>query len=257
MTDPENPSDELARLRETWDRLGVTDPYWAILSDPAMRDGGWDEHLAAFLASGEQEVADLIERLRRLGMTPAGPALEFGCGVGRVTRALGAAVGEAHGVDIAASMLERARERADPGCEYHLNDATDLGVFGADRFGLVYSRLVFQHMPASLGEGFLAELLRVAAPGAPVVVQVPEARRGIRRIVGPAIQRLRRAGPYRGTRDGIEMHGIPRRRVEQIAHDAGADVVEVAADDSAGPEWVSWFYALRAHGLRKSLTPET
>lgn len=239
---------ELARLRSTWDRLGASDPYWAVLSDPAMRGGGWEERLDAFLASGKAEVGELMERLARLGLAPAAPALEFGCGVGRVTRALAESLGEAHGVDIAGSMLELARRRGDRGCVYHLNTGPDLSLFTDGRFGLVYSRLVFQHMPPSLSEGFLAELLRVAAPGAPVVVQAPDARRGPARVLGPLRQWARRGGGADSATAGIEMYGIRRRRVERIARSAGAEVVEVAADTSAGPGWLSWYYVLRAGG---------
>ena len=232
--------DELARLSKTWTQLGESDPYWAVLSDPAMRDGGWEQHIDAFLASGEAEVAALIERLRGLGLPHSGPALEFGCGVGRVTRALGLALGEAHGVDVSAPMLERARRRGDPGCSYHHNDRADLSLFPDDRFGLVYSRLVFQHMPPALGRAFLAELLRVAAPGAPVVLQIPATRRGIRRLVSPLLQRA-----YRRRTCGIEMHGIARDRVLAVVRAAGGRVIEVAPDDSAGPGWESWSYVLR------------
>lgn len=242
MTDPRDQSPGLARLRETWTRLGETDPYWAVLSDPAMRGGGWEDHLDAFIASGEDEVVALTSRLAGLGLDAGAPALDFGCGVGRVTRALAERIGEAHGVDIALPMIARARAREDAGCTYHHNAAADLDLFPDDRFGLVYSRLVFQHMPPELGEAFLGELLRVAQPGAPVVVQIPSARRGYRRLTAPVLQGARRLTGRAGRTDGIEMHGIAKRRVLRIARAAGAGVADVAPDDSAGPDWESWSY---------------
>ena len=241
MTDPP-PDHEFARLSETWTRLGESDPYWAVLSDPAMRGGGWEDQLDAFMASGEDEVATLAGRLADLGLDPDAPALDFGCGVGRVTRALGKSLGGAHGVDISLPMIERARTRGDVGCTYHHNAATDLGLFPDDRFGLVYSRLVFQHMPPKLGEAFLGELLRVARPGAPVVIQIPAARRGFRRLTAPLIQGSRRLIGRGGRTAGIEMHGIGRDRVARVVREAGGEVADVSPDDSAGPDWESWSY---------------
>lgn len=46
------------RDRRDWDKFARLDPYWAILSDPDRRQGGWK--LADFLATGEAELADAL-----------------------------------------------------------------------------------------------------------------------------------------------------------------------------------------------------
>lgn len=81
---------------------------WAVVSEPTRRFGGWDER--EFFATGETEVAEILARGHELGVPRSThDALEFGCGLGRITRALAARYDRVVGVDISTEMLERAR----------------------------------------------------------------------------------------------------------------------------------------------------
>ncbi|HJQ66323.1 MAG TPA: class I SAM-dependent methyltransferase, partial [Gemmatimonadales bacterium] len=65
-------------------------------------------------------------------------ALDFGCGAGRSTRFLRGLGFDVVGVDIAAHMLERARER-DPQGDYRLVADGDVGSFEAAAYDVVLS----------------------------------------------------------------------------------------------------------------------
>ncbi|MCI0397189.1 MAG: class I SAM-dependent methyltransferase, partial [Chloroflexi bacterium] len=109
-------------LKETWNRLGEVDPLWAILTSPDAEGGRWD--LQQFLASGKAEIECILEEIRLLGFSLTfGKALDFGCGVGRLTQALGNHFQECHGVDIAASMIDLANRLNEKPSRvvYHLN----------------------------------------------------------------------------------------------------------------------------------------
>ena len=43
----------------------------------------------------------------------------------------------------------------------------------------------------------------------------------------------------------MEMHGVPRSRVEQIIAEAGGEILAVDDDQSGGVEWISYRYAAR------------
>ena len=170
----------LAGVRTGWEELGTADPLWAIRTDPSCRGGAW--HLDDLFATGEREVAFTMARLDTLGVPrKRSRAFDFGCGVGRVTQALASEFAFVVGVDVAASMLERARalDRSGSRVRYVQNTEPDLARFDDRDFDLVYSKLVLQHMPPALGLAYLAELTRLVAPGGALVVQVPSEFRGL------------------------------------------------------------------------------
>src|ERR1700720_2495810 len=100
---------ELERLRATWGALGEDDPLWAILSRPDKRGGHWNAE--EFFAAGEAEIIGLERYCEHFGLPrERRRALDFGCGVGRLTRALATRYAEVVGVDISSSMIEQARQ---------------------------------------------------------------------------------------------------------------------------------------------------
>ena len=161
-------------LEETWNKLGEIDPLWAILTSPAAEGGRWD--LQAFLASGKGEIACALEEIRLLGFSLTfGKALDFGCGAGRLTQALGDYFQGCHGVDIAPSMIDLAnRLNEEPSrLIYHLNQAEDLALFADDTFDFIYSRIVLQHMAPAYSQKYMAEFVRLLKPGGLAAFQVP------------------------------------------------------------------------------------
>jgi SAM-dependent methyltransferase len=163
------------RQRRDWDDLAAEDLYWSILSDPDKRF----EHRAAeaFFASGRTEVDGVLTRAAELGLPKMhGTALDFGCGAGRLTRALAERFDDAVGVDISARMIEEARTINSDcrNCSFELNVAPDLRRFGDASFDMVYSSIVLQHLPdRSSIAAYVEELIRVLRPGGLLAFQLP------------------------------------------------------------------------------------
>lgn len=161
----------LERTRRDWTRLGSEDPLWAVLVTPESRGDRWA--VEDFLATGRTEVDRVLERLRELGRVPAGRALDFGCGAGRLSQALRRHFDEVVGVDFSAPMLERARQLDPEGTvSYVLNERDDLKRFEDASFDLAYSSLVLQHIPTDDAVRYFAELVRVVRPGGIAAIQV-------------------------------------------------------------------------------------
>ena len=168
---------ELERLQEHWNAFGEQDPLWAILSDPAKRGRGWEKDLEEFFASGRVEVDDVLRVLADRGVAlQNGRALDFGCGVGRLTRALAERFDPCDGVDLAASMIERARELNEDGerMRFHHNPAPDLRLFDDKSFDFILSLIVLQHMEPKLMRGYMREFMRVLRPRGVAFFNVPE-----------------------------------------------------------------------------------
>jgi len=164
---------ELEELQRNWDEFGKRDPLWAIRTCPDTLGGRWD--VAAFFRSGDAHVAALVHRLDELEKTARRSVLDFGCGVGRLSQAFATRFDECWGVDIAPSMIERAREfnRHGERVHYVVNDAPDLSRFPNDRFDLVFSFIVLQHIRPELSIRYIRDFFRVCAPGGAVVFQLP------------------------------------------------------------------------------------
>jgi SAM-dependent methyltransferase len=168
---------ELRELRKHWNTFGVQDPLWAVLTRDNARHQRWD--VVEFFATGATEIATLMGRLDVLGLPRARRrALDFGCGVGRLTQALCRHFEESVGVDIAPSMIRLAKTYNHHGrrCHYRVNRAADLRRFGDNHFDLVYSNLVLQHMRPDFARAYVREFLRVVAPDGIVVFGLPSER---------------------------------------------------------------------------------
>lgn len=173
---------ELADVARTWDTLGRIDPLWAVMSVPEKRYGRWDPD--DFFRSGRDEVDDVLGRVEKSVGAPlgAGRALDFGCGVGRVTQALAGRYDSCDGVDIALSMIDWAERfnRVGGRVRYHLNTGDDLRLFADASFDLVYSVHALQHLERRYVERYVGEFFRLLAPGGSCVIElVTEPVRGV------------------------------------------------------------------------------
>lgn len=197
-----------------WEEM-AKDPLRAILT--GKRE--WD--LDEFFATGAADADSLFAVCDRLGFPHCRDrALDFGCGVGRVTRHLAARFAECQGVDVSAQMLEKAVQY-NPGLHFHLNQHDDLRCFADNHFDLVYSVLVLQHQPEpETIAGYIREFVRVLRPNGllafhlpvnlPVRYRLAPRRRAYKLLqaagVGP--DRLRRWGLF-----PMKMTAVPRERV--------------------------------------------
>src|SRR5687767_9352221 len=137
----------LREWQDNWDALGKDDPLWVILTDPTKKGGRWEPK--DFFAAGETEINNLIADLKKTGHSfEPGVALDFGCGVGRLTQALASHFETVHGIDISPSMIEHAnRFNRFPGrVLYHVNGSNRLETFADNSIDFIYSTIVLQHI---------------------------------------------------------------------------------------------------------------
>ena len=165
---------ELADVRDVWEGQARSDPLWAILSEPDKRGGRWD--LDAFFAEGTAEISRVMERVLAVAPDlPCGLAVDFGCGVGRLSQPLATYFDRVVGVDISPTMIELAGrfDRTGGRVGYVENNAHDLRFLDDAVADLVYSNIVLQHVGADLARAYLAEFFRITRPGGFLVFQMP------------------------------------------------------------------------------------
>ena len=243
------------RYRAAWEDWGLVDPFWAVLSWPGMEHGGWD--VERFFATGADVVGQVLDHARRLGR-PAEhrTALDFGCGIGRLTRALAPRFDRTYGVDVASTMIAEARRldaaRGPSGAEFLVHEPDGLARRPAGSVDVLTCLLVLQHLPSrSAIADCLRQFVRLLAPGGVAVVQLPvrlpprgrdplltRARKPLRALFGPRF--LYRAV---GWQPEMRMRAMPYGEVVATVEAAGGSVLD--APESAAPgEVVSRLYFL-------------
>ncbi|MCU0616457.1 MAG: class I SAM-dependent methyltransferase [Gemmatimonadaceae bacterium] len=220
-------------MKRTFEEAGRRDPLYAVLTDHAQRDRKWDRD--AFFETGEREIATVVQYLGTLSTSVArARALDFGCGVGRLTLALSRYFEMVVGVDISSSMVTAAEafNTQTARVRYIVNDGDDLRQFGDASFDFIYSNLTLQHVPPAAALSYIAEFVRLLRPGGVACFQL---------CIGPLIlpgtwsafmykvrrewfrrfwKRLRGRIPY-------EMHFVARSQVEESVLSAGGRIIDV------------------------------
>ena len=239
----------LSDLQTTWDGLGGADPLWSILTEADKKGRRWDT--AEFFATGAREIDALMTDLRSLGRSPGRrAALDFGCGVGRLTQPLTKHFDAVVGVDLSHEMVRLAQvhNRAPDRCRYVVNASADLAMLPTGSFDLVLSYLTLQHMPPRYTMSYLRELVRVARVGGVICVQLPAApatfsealRVSVRNVRNSMRAVLARFGIGRGAE--MAMYGVKRGTVHDLLRVAGAHLEDAMPANHFTPGWTGYRY---------------
>ena len=230
----------LQDLQRNWEGFARTDPLWSICADPQKRDNKWNQD--EFFATGRKEIATVLEYLGSVGLRPGQgcPALDFGCGVGRLTRAMAEHFSPCYGVDISPTMIRLAGEFNHDlhDCHFLLNEQDRLAAFEDNYFGFIYTSIVLQHIAAPYNRGYLRELIRLLRPGGALVFQTPDRLRAtasarIRTALALRSRLLRLLHP--GRNYVMEMHCMSESSVRDLVQKEGARVADVRFTNSTDP----------------------
>ena len=243
------------RLTASWNAFGAEDALGNTLRHPEGE--AWTT--TRLYQTGVAEVDEVVRQVERLGLSlRKGKALDFGCGIGRLTQALAAHFDDVHGVDVAASMLDLARQHNRyPGtCTYHLHPQTDLSLFPDASFDFIYSFGTLQYVPEATVFEYLGEFVRVLRPGGVVAFQLPTGlpsgrlKNKVARVVPLSLyRRLRYDLPLRlrsPRAPSQRLYGVREARVTRFLSRAGFALASVQRDVRHGWESRTYIASKRA-----------
>ena len=230
----------LQQHKQDWEELGRLHPLSSVMSNK----DNWD--IKEFFVTGEREIEDDIEHAMRLGYPRTRETvLDFGCGVGRLTRALSRYFTQSYGVDIAESMIAKAKEmnQSTTGCTFIVNSEPHLRIFSDNSFDMIYSKIVLQHIPnTQIIKSYIAEFVRVLKTDGLLVFQLPSyipfhmrfvirGRKGLYRLLWKAgiYERLKR---FNRLVNSMHLSYIPEKDIVAFLNAEGARVLEVRADNA-------------------------
>jgi SAM-dependent methyltransferase len=242
----------LHRHKQDWEELAEFDPFWAVLTRRDRKNSRWDPQ--EFFALGESEIAVVLEECLRFAR-PARfeRALDYGCGVGRLTRALGSHFQGCLGLDISERMVSLARElNADrPKCTFVVGGGADLSQVDDRSMDFVYCSLVLQHVPElRLAENLIREFMRVVREDGIVVFQMPSriaplAQPRVRRRIYAVLRRLGVGSRFlikTARSNPMRMNALATERVRSLVEDSGGRVLYSRLDPDAPPQFNSTVY---------------
>ena len=231
----------LKSLKNNWESLAERDALFAILTDQSRVGGKWK--VAEFMATGETEIDTVMRHLASIRCIPnyGDAALDFGCGVGRVTQALARRFACCVGVDISQHMIQRAESLNQYAhCRYMANSEERLP-FADGSFSFIYSNIVLQHVPRRFSTAYLREFVRLLMPGGILIFGVQDsfAATNVSSLVIRVRHVLRirsRINAALGVGQGnMQMHCLPERVVRRAI--GSARIVDIQYTNTAAKDF--------------------
>lgn len=162
----------LRKEAKNWNELAKIDPLWTILTSKRIDE--WD--IKEFFETGKHDIEKAMLFLKEFDIHYNDKtALDFGCGIGRLTQPLCKYFKKCIGVDISGEMINLANKynKYPSKCKYMVNTENNLELFSDGYFDFVYSDIVLQHIKKSDIYNYIKEFLRILKPEGIIIFQLP------------------------------------------------------------------------------------
>lgn len=231
----------IKKLEQNWEKFGQRDPLWSILAVSGKENSNfWKKK--EFFKTGESEIKKLVKQIKLYKKDQIfNKALDFGCGVGRLTQALAKYFNEVYGIDIASSMIKLAQKyNTNKGkCKYFVNKTNDLLLFQSNFFDFIYSHITLQHMENRYTKNYLKEFIRIIKPNGLLIFQCPSKeihKPFFIKILWYKFKRMILNRPI------MEMYPFERRKLSHFLKKNHVKIIAIIKDFDCGPEWLSYHY---------------
>lgn len=229
---------------KNWEGLAQNDALWSILTDKKLKGEKWDK--SQFFDSGKKEVDNIMKYLKQEGVQPVDTelAMDFGCGAGRVSRALSSYFEKVIGVDASPTMITLAAEENKEFVQkikFKLNQKEDLSQFADSSFSMTFTVITLQHIPSAQSVGFISEFIRLIKPGGLAVFQIPT--KDVREF--SLMQRIRTFLRIRerlaligiGKGFNMDMHPVAEEQVRNLVAEAGGEIKLAVNTNQTEPDY--------------------
>ena len=217
------------KIKASWEHLGRTRAHHSVLTSESFLPDELNKNISSFWKSGYQELSLIEKILVRHGkkLKKETVAVEYGCGVGRITAPLAKHVESLHAYDISSPHLNYAKEHMQEemvtNVAFHLVSDPLASLQKCDFF---YSRIVFQHNPPPIIYQLFKNSLSSLNPGGVAIIQVPVYIRGHSFVITDWLAKDHLLD--------MQMHCLPQEAIFTMIEEMKCNLLEVREDNSCG-----------------------
>jgi SAM-dependent methyltransferase len=184
--------DQEFRAELSWEEKARRNPLFAVMSSPEFAEksgdpGTWSpEDMQRFFDKGQMFYDSFFRTvLRRVPMEPGkATVVEYGCGMGRILKAVCNAGYECAGIDISPTMIEHCRTLVPEVGQLSTLDANGKSEIPSKSADFVFSYAVLQHISRlSLVDVAISEMCRIVKRGGFIKFQYRSLEKAFRQVV--------------------------------------------------------------------------
>jgi len=240
--------DCVAKLRAQYAKVGPTEPHFAVSADSPEALSSVDTNIAQFWATGHAQAQELLQSLERFGLTDLKnkTAVEFGCGIGRLSFGLAGKFKKLHSYDVSDSQIILAKKASvDLGvhnCQFHLSSGNPFAAIEPTDF--FYSKNTFEHYPPPIIYQFIRNALRSLKPDGLALFQVPTFLSEYSFSIATFLSK---------DNEGASRHSLPQRAIFALITDAKCELIEIKEEQcNISTGVVSNVFLVRKPGATKA-----
>jgi ubiquinone/menaquinone biosynthesis C-methylase UbiE len=225
-------SKNFGQLQTTWNNFGEVEPFWSVLTNPEYGYNNINEDLIKnFYDTGIGTVDFMETILQENGYTFNNKiVLDFGCGVGRLTKACLNLASECYGMDISENHLNVARKNV-PEAQYFLVEDYNQLPKLPNNPDIIISIMVLQHVRPDLIEHYINLLLKTLNVNGVALLHIPY-----------------HINHYNNVHDQInvmEMHFVPKKHILKIVGNNKCKVLGIQELDFCGGGIKNCIYVIK------------
>lgn len=230
----------LGNIREAWSSMGRDIPHYSVLTSDIFLPSNIERNADIFWQSGAIEAEEIHSILKRFDFDFKNKvAIEYGCGVGRVSTPLSKLFKILYAYDISTYHLDIAKKHSlEQGAKniIYCEVGNNKSIY-KQRCHFFYSRIVFQHNPppliAMLVEGALASLHNNGI----AIFQVPVYKVGYNFKLNEWLNTKHS--------NEMQMHCLPQSVIFSIIKKQNCQLLELREDESCGEPFLSNLFVVK------------
>jgi SAM-dependent methyltransferase len=204
-----------AHIQASWEQFGETEPHWSVLTNEQFKNAKIDQNMESFYETGkhdyDQKILGTFVR-NNVDIGKIKSCLEYGCGVGRVTRWLADAIDKVFAYDISLPHITLAKQYMNSKNVHniffeHLKYSDD--IYNLPKVDFIFSVIVLQHNPPPVIEIIIRQFMKSLNKGGYALFQVPTYRKGY-------VFDIKEYLKYNVSKNDMEMHVLPQRKIFKI-----------------------------------------